>query len=1366
MKKMRTVLFTAAAAVLFVLFSCDNQFLSEPYFPSGGGAAGRGISAPEGVKASQGERRKVTLSWNPAPNAVRYYIYRANNLLETFNRCGETNSTQFEDKVEAGSKFYYRISSVSNDGAESVQSFYVGGTSLAQPLISDITDITEEEAAVTWYMDNVSDDSYKDKLLYTVYCFNGTAEVAQIALDGSMILENKAVFKGLAPNTSYEYQVEAYLRGDQSASEKSIKMNAATARRFRPGAPRKLKASRGAAKDKVTLSFDLPDMVDIALGDNLYEPKPLYFVIKKRFYSESGNNEYETVCAYFGSTAGKGTPFPNGISYIPGAAVTWIDQNVQRGVKYEYLVQSYVDETLKTISSDASIANADGWALSEGSLSFGEIKYTEDTDDDLYTSAELPLVFEFDPQDEEYEYELVEKIEPLGDTDPLDPAGGITNTIPFVTSPGVNRKIVNREMDLTQKPTQDNPGRGLYSYAVEIRRDGVVLDTISTIGKKEVSENTDPIIVENFRVQDGYTNKFVLKWDSKPNRKYTLNIVDAKGVFVKEIASDAVPDASGSYTYSATDILPGVMCYFAIRPSKVLADGTLKYGQMVYAPTASQTLGVPKLSLGGGASYSAITAEWTEAQKADTYRIKYRYAGETNYITAETVKKEKLDKIASGNFKYTFKPEGTEIDIAKAGKEIQIEVDALNEGLRAEVGGGEIVTSSVQNVSARLVGPAELGLSAGRGASAQEIAVSWNKISGADGYYVFRREFNMNNTAEAGSEPVVYYVSADGNSVIGKDMVLDSTNNNAKIDASTVKAAVTFTGSRYTLKDMYMADVEYDSNVFSRHTDAYRNQQNDMAQGYPYRYWVVPAISSSTLNSIVFAYNKDSGNKNTDIAHYTIQENSAAIKYSGAGAIEKNNGTGFAIGFGQDVTATKGTYASSGNVNDKIKITWETPPLLSGSNITYTVYRRTSGGSWETVVSNISALEYIDTPSVRGIAYEYVIGITNSDPRTSRRFIDLCYTRRDERDRPLMLGFMLDNVKMESVSRNEQKVGNDFAEEVKWYSAGVKNSFNADNNWGIDGYEVYVMNQNIDANWHLIADIPSANIFNQINQSVKVTNVKSGNTLEGGLLKVMRDYKHFFMVRSYVLNAVGEKVLCPNPNWTYEYKFGTTEAAHIAASNNMQNDYVKWGARQITKDEFIQIVSVYAGRGINDTGGGAADKTINASTTWGGSGSVTQDYTYQAATDAHKNYKYNNYKTDLYTRGKQWVTFITINGNIWSRCYPIGSWPFRYGEDGWVTIKGPWDTPDLYTGQIIFGRNKSLTGATNGGFSWNGNGTTSGGMSTSESGAVSARIAVKYPGTVANPGAADEEQFLYRGRDTALQFKDQGSERYNQDAWK
>jgi len=1261
MKRTRNVLFIAAQAVLLIFLSCQDPVLTEPRIPGGGGGTERGILSPDGLRASQGERRSITLSWNVISNAARYNIYSSESPLNAFVQCGETNETQFKFNVPPGSTLYYRVSSVSLDGVESAKSAYVRGTSLAQPVITDITDITESSASVTWYMENVFEDSYKDDLLYTVYCFNGAYEVAQISLDGSVIQENRAVFTNLLPNTRYEYQVEAYLRRDQNISEKSDKMDSATARRFRPSAPVDPRASRGTAVGSITLSFELPDMVDIALGENLYDPKPLYFVIYKRFYSASGNNEYQKVCSYFGSIPGTGrVTFP---SYVPGARVTWSDTGtgVSRGVKYEYMVQSYVDDTQKIITSDSSKASAVGWAMSEGSLSFGKVEYTMGTG--LYAEASLPLDFEFDPQDVSYSYVLKEIIEPLGDGDALDPSGEITREIPFNTYNAVRAHVP--KMDLTKKTTNDNPGRGLYSYKIEIKLNGDLLDTVSALGKKEVSENTDPIIVDNFRVQDGYTNKFVLKWEKYSNRKYELYTVNADGNNPVIIGSDNDNPSSdavmtdGSFEYTA-GVTTGVTRYFAIRPFRKLEDGTFKQGQMVYAPAASHTLGVPEVSLGGDHSYSAVTALWTDTQKADTYRVKWRYTGEDVYKTAATVKKEALSIDANGKLKYQFKPEGNEIDIAKAGKEIQIQIDALNEGLRATIGSGEISTSSKEDVRTRLVGPALLSLSAERGNSAQEITVSWNKINGADGYYVFRRKFNMNNTAEEGTEAVVYYVPAVETATItvtGKNMALDSSN--AKIDTTMVKASASFADSRYALKDIFMPDNDYNGSVYNRHIPAYRDQQNDMAQGYPYRYWVVPAINATAVNSIDFVYNKDSYNKNTDILSYAIQENGANIKFSGAGAIEKNAGMGFIIGFGQNVTATKGTYSSSGNINNGIQVTWEPPPLLAqvpGFSPRYTVYRRYQIGegwsAWTEAGNNISVLQHIENMTP-GTIYEYVVGITNgsqaSDPRSVRRFIDECYKQRDGKNRIKMQGFMQGMVKLVGVSRDARSDGQgSYGEEVTWTRDG----------FSVDGYSVYLLNRNINNNRQWI-DLDTS--VSGTTNSVLITNANNR-------LKVLREHRHFYKVRSYMLNDANVKIYGPDPEPNYTWAGGSGET-----------DYVKWGARQVSADEFAAITALSIGTAMNWAGNQTSDVPDRR-------GDHNVDI-------SESNVGYN--RKINFSNSKPY--FVTINGDLHGYCTATQNTPTQYGADcagiwgaasgakdhlSTLNIIGPGDVNGMYSGTV------------------------------------------------------------------------------------
>ena len=1314
-------------AQLFILISCDDTLLNIPVVPPGNSQTTAAGNPPENIVASHGGKRRVTLSWDAVPGAAGYYIYRADSPLNTFTQCGETTEPTITfNNLQPGSTVYYRVSSVYEDGSVSRQSHYKTGSTIAQPIISDIVNITESSVDVTWYMENAFDTTYKDNLLYTVFCYKGTTEIAHIAIDGSALTENRVSFTGLGANTSYVYQVEAYLSNDQSNSEKSDAVDAATARRLRPGAPLNLTASRGTTSDSIALSFDLPEMVDIALGNNQYGLQPVYFVISRRVYSESGANDYQTICSYFGSNQEKAERTEGMFfgEYSSGETVSWIDTSIRnRGREYQYQVRSYVDNIEKIITSDVSKSDVTGWALSEGSINFSTPLYTLDQSGEYYESAALPLQFDFDSKGESYRYTLIETIEPINDGFALDPSAEIIRTIPGLSYEEL--RDYQAVMDLTKKTTEETLGRGVYSYTVNILlEDGTVVDdTIATIGKMRISEETNPVVVEDFAVEDGYADKFVIYWKKYSNTKYILRESFDRNTWtdVEVFDWDTVETPPEQGVYEVIEREPGIVRYFSMQPIREV-NGLEKRGETVYAP-AAQTLGKPALLPDSNTSYTTLAVHWEEAQKADTYRIKYKYS-EGEWTVADTVKKENLDLDAAGNFKYSFEPDGYN-DAAVSGREIRIMVEALNEGLREKIGSDdEIVCPSTGDIVTRLVGPAELNLAAGMAKSASNIEVSWNRVEGAGGYYVFRRQFSMDNTAEAGTETIVYYVpalTAPAIDITGKNLLVDSSN--TKTDTGTVKATASYASSRYTLKDIAITDNEY-SGVYNEHLEAYRNQQNDIVRGCPYRYFVVPVLSGEPLDSIEFTYIKDSANKNAAIESYSL----ANTRYSGAAALEKH---GFTTGFGQNVIAAKGNYASSGGVNDGIAVRWDAPPLLAaaGFNPRYEVYRKAHDKTVWDKITSVDVPLYVDAPPERGVAYEYLIGISNQDdggtassqPKDSARFIDFCRAQKDDRNRAQMLGYMLDMVKMEIVSRDEQKEGGSFAEQVRWYSAGIKTSASSDYNWGIDGYTVYVMNRNIDDGWHEIADISS--FPNQTNQSVMVTN-------KDGLLKVLRDYKHFFKVRSYVVKDDGEKIYCPDPPYTYSYRWGSD--AYL-----METDYVKWGARQISPEEFIKITSLYLADGLQKVNGNAWNtgffgRSANAGGNYGSSGKVEASSNFGVTS---WNFIFSNFKTDLQTRAGDRMTFITINGELWAGSGATNQYPQRYGDSGYFDIKGPVDTPALYTGRMKIGNPDDLY--------WD-----------------KGTVYVYYP------AGAELQTVSFTGENTALPYSGQGNERYQQDAWR
>ncbi|MCL1835973.1 MAG: hypothetical protein FWG46_00335 [Treponema sp.] len=1348
-----------AAAALLLYSACSDVFFPEPVMPDS--AFGRGEVPPNNVTASHGERRTITLSWDSAPGAAMYYIFKADSPLMDFIRCAETDRTDFSFAVEPGKTVYYRVASIFPNGNMSRQSSYTVGTSLAQPLISDITETTNESDelvwTVYWYMGN--DSAYKETLMYTVYCFFGGTEIAQVTIDGSALSENKAEFYKLSPNINYTYQVEAYLSGNPGASERSQILDAETARRLTPDAPVNLRASHGISGTEIEITFELPERVDVITGvnpetgENEFESRPLYFVISKRIYTESGTYDYHEICLYFGlgnsdtfaGITGNKATFDE---YVVGKTVSWTDKHsypnniIRRNVDYEYRVQSFVDETDRRITSTRSISSAAGWAVREGDLRVSAPDYLPNPlpeDADEFESASLELLFIFDTKGEEYLYKVMETIEQITDynyttglvIDPPHPNSQDEEQIiwesGFLTFEEVNQ--FSREMDFNGKTTESHHGRGIYSYKVKIYLpdEDTLVDTVSAIGDWQISEDTSPFAIDEFYVRDGYVGQFSFQWKIHPGHEDALHHIPEIKYRLYEAGEDHVwNEIPGSYDAVKTHIndatlgwvwkLPdpelnhGVTKYFGIQPVMEIDNTAFGspvreiIGHKIYAQDPYQTLGEPHLLNDTGISYSTVTLKWTEAAKADTYRIKYKYSAGADWIEADIVGKDDLEEAEAHLYKYPFQPLGYD-DVTMAGKKIWLEVDALNEELRLsleeETGGfvDEISLPSVPETgtenNARLIGPAELDAQASVADSANYIDVAWNEVPGATGYYVFRRQFVMDNSealVTGNDARIQYYIPKNASSVTGKDLGDPG-------DTQTVKAAVTLTGSRYTLRDTYMADAEYDGE-YRNHSPVYKNQQNELAWGYPYRYFIVPVISSSDY--VNFTYGRSVNNKDADIASYTVP----GVTYAaGADSLEK---PGYAIGFGQNVAATKG------GGGDKVNISWDPPQHLvgkAGFTPNYTLYRKNYSipdtSSWSTVSTNTSVM-YSDSPPTMGEVYDYVVGISNGggsalSPGNFRRYIAMCrtlYQSEESEDRGWydMMGYILTYARVTGASRDERASPRDtpakreFGELVQWHDVTVGNNISDDLHWGIDGYSVWVWNRNHGKSWRRVHSIPlaSGNIDLEHHEQEAFVDNTSAMNGDPDPLKVLRDYKHFFCVRPYVLTSDGE-VYGPAP-----------------AFSEQETDYVKWGARQIDVVEFTKIASLHitlglnlvVGSGNNDTDDvrgwdvsynfltGGDDKPATGTN---GSGSVS--YTApQFSFGSQVNWTYSTYKPSLLTLSGDRVSFLTLNGGFGLH---RGTWlstvmsvaPVTYGNDAAsqspINCVGPSDVA-MYSGSIRF----------------------------------------------------------------------------------
>ena len=1164
----------AAVYFISVLGSCNNQFLPEPQL-SRSVSEDESISlkepwgAPRNLTASQGKKRVISLAWDPVEGAVRYNIYKRESPLLEFSLAGQTSGDVpcFEALSPPGASFYFQVEAADFQDRISPRSLYVYGTSLAQPVISEV--VSENGiAGVYWYMNNV--EAYRERVWYTVTCFenNTNAVKARQTLGGGPEADETFVaFGGLASNAGYSFQVKAYMAEHEEAAEYSEIVDAVTARITRPGAPLNLEALQGGSKERILVSFDLPGTVYVSTGNNQYEEHPLYFEIRRRKAGASGS--FQVICPYFGSDpvqAGTGSSAAVFSDYAPGLRVSWEDTSipeVNRGVEYEYQVQSYVDGVDRKITAKDAVAGpVSGWIMLKPSVAFDEggPVYQEDENGDR-TGAVLSLNFTHDTRGVDYTYKLTEHILPLGD----GRDGGFSGVDRSYNKTLEGIDTYQAEINLKAPSSDLNSGRGVYSYSVAVYRGADLVETVYTIGSRRITEDKTALVVDGFQVKDGYPDKFVIQWQRRGDRSYVLEYADAVNTMVwTEISGGfgvdpAYPNtgagAAPVFQYEYYPAQPGKSFYFRISAKNGAAGGGYYYSP------ESQNLGIPVLSA-GSLSYGTVNLLWAPVQRADDYRITYVYNDQPD-VPGDPVSVELQDLAldGSGKYLYGFRPQGYN-DVRRAGKTLTVKLEALNTARSGE--DGVPVKTESNALSAQVFGPADIQIvSITKDTSPSEINLSWQGVTGAAGYYVVRRQLKMDLSGPRTGEEVFYYINAAFLGLRIKNL------NNGNEDSTDVSAGLSRENGVYTLRDNYMNDAAYAQRKQSH--GFYAEEQNDMAWGYPYCYYVVPVLSENDKPSFNYSANTCTLG---DVTY--INDSINALKE-----------TGRLFGFGEKVIATKGsaiTEIDGEDVNDRIEVSWEEPGRFKDGKTKYYLYRKLkdSPGEWTLLTpSPINEPLFTDgfsglTSLQAGLNYEYCVGITRIDgagsshPEQNARYLEECRKTADE-DFPgesQMAGYVLGNSTLVSVSRDMRgDESSGYYETIVWNCAGIDNNSFPQKNRGITGYEIQVKNSGIDGGaWKT---------FKRVNAVPDALSYTENLDNSGGLLKVLRDYRHYFRVRAYYESDGGRVYSAPPPDPGY--------------GSGQENYWVRWGARQVTQNEFAALTSLAIGAALQGITQGGID---------------------------------------------------------------------------------------------------------------------------------------------------------------------------------
>ena len=1102
-------LFCAFISILsFFTFSCQHELLPSPKNETTTDQNQNQETiigtVPENLVATHGLKGKIELSWQGVQDTARYNIYEAATPYDKFIQIAETttNTTSYTLEEKSGASKYYKVTAVNRNGKESPFSIVAHGTTLAIPVITYIgqdEQNSDSACSVHWYMNNCNSATYQQNVRYTINCFDPQGNnVAEKVHDGNADYPS-ITFEDLIPNTNYTYQITAYIVTHQNDTEVSDKADAATARRLRPNAPENLSATLGTSTTENTITFDLPAMVDVALGNGIYEPKPLYFKIYRKLAADEDTAEnWKIIESKFDQTifGTQYTPSNSDQIYEPGQTVSYVDtKDLKRGIMYDYKVQSYADETNREISSNLSIATTKGFLMGIPNFQTTNYEAIKNSEETQYVKVSTNFSFNWNMFGYENNYGFIlgekrYKLE-IDNSDSKDETGDTETFTYFKDISSINE--YTKTFDLTNAEELINI-RGYYSYKLYIIQNpsddyiapspGSTFDSVLQVeafGKVLVTQDTSKPEIANFSTVDGYKDKILLSWTyDETIQKYeiTYELEDGTEAVIEDLSTALTNATNGSTITYEHKVESGFYATYTLTAFRGINVST--------EPVKLYTLGTPILTFDNeNPKYDNISVTWNPVNKVDSYELSYSVDNGTSYtspieIPASTTELENLTINADESFTYKFVQPTNYDDATFSGKDILVKIQAKN-----------TLNSTTNNVIAKTLGPALTKKLATVALSTESINVKWNKVQGAKKYLIKRERYSADNKSILSTD--FYYVNTDASKVAvdGED-----------IDTSKyVKISYDEIALEYKLED---------SSYPNTGNTKWQINQDRINWGFPYHYTVFP------LENETDSFDVETG----ALADKVTYKNLSDVESIGS-----------ALGYGHNVTATKSEDPR------KITITWDKPYLSDKASYEPVLWRSESGkNNWEKTdlsLDGTGKFVFIPKYNERITPYDFAVMYKDTSSKPNQTYLDDLATKVDENNEPNNKGYAF---AIETSAENVTVDGEaGYNEKISWKLWDYTKRAKGPKQDAI--YIVQIKNNNLGADWKTVAtytndgtvtindpDEYETTITQQGNGIVIAPNGLSNNNsaIHNGLLKVLRDYKHYAQVIVTRETAAGE----------------------------------------------------------------------------------------------------------------------------------------------------------------------------------------------------------------------------------------------------
>lgn len=829
---------------------------------------------------------------------------------------------------------------------------------------------------------------------------------------------------------------------------------------------------------------------------------------------------------------------PNYPNYIPGTKITLTDKTASRGEKYSYRIQSFIDDNgKKNVTSDESWSDGTGWLINSPTVSVSSEPKINADDNSKIDSFTVTLNLKFDDFGQPYNYVITETCQKMRKATEEEIKAGQED------QPEGDPEIKNQNSTsykdffprtFTYTPTDEENIYLLYIYDVAVcpkdsgNDDSGSYIKVSAPGSVIVINDKSMIPdVSSFKIEDGYKDKFKLTWIYDKNCKYTLSWKntdkdgkETEGTYDFQesdfVDSENNPiENKSEFTYSHPAESGDIRTEYTLN-----ADNGLKNHKTI--EDTLKTLGTPQPYF--EPTYNSIKVIWNKVQKAEGYEASYKFAGK-DLTTGEDIASEgtissadiQEEKDENGKLLYYYyeitKPYGTR---NADGEETDYSTDASVSGKNIDfvLKAKSAVDESSKQIQVATLGPANLNLKIT--GERKAISMTWNNVPGAKGYLIFRKKYIKDYFSTEENKGDLYYYAVGTDS---EDSSLTLLGSDAAVSASCNQ--ITENTLKFTDKYQPVSEADYN--------DQYKTDQAQLAWGIPYGYTVIPVVSSSD-----FEFDDD----------YTILGTDSSIRYTSE-SLAKVETKGATYGYGLAIEASKAA------TSDAVKLTWKRPYNSTWKPIVlFRKYNEKNGSDWTQYYNDdkddnddASKLDITSTKANCKLsdsckAYDYMVYYNlDGNPEIDSYYEYFLSTRIDEDKEKANKGyiFSFETPKAQYAGSNDKNNPNYYSERLTWRSFGT-NGFNIydteERKKKPDTIEIRMLNTNKSVGWQTVATIDtndlkkatadSANclkydidIDTSDNYSITIApdGIKNGGkTNTDGLLKVLRDAKHYYKI--------------------------------------------------------------------------------------------------------------------------------------------------------------------------------------------------------------------------------------------------------------